>query len=168
MSPRIILIGGIPATGKTTLAKEISINLGVPFFNKDMLESTLIGKNICSINELNGIGYTLMERIALSELELGRSVILDCIAPLKRVDKYWNSFKTQDIRYIECICSDQKIHRTRLESRKRHIPDWYELTWNDVKNITKSYEPCFETKLNLDSVNPFKDNLEKAIRYVSS
>jgi len=168
VSPRIILVGGIPGTGKTTVAKEISTYLKIPFFNKDLLESALIEKGVCSIKELNGVGYALMERIALSELAFGRSVILDCVASSKRVNEHWSSFKTKDIRYIECVCSDQALHKARLETRKRNIPGWYELTWNDIENITKSYEPCFAARLNLDSKNPLKGNIEKVLEYVSS
>jgi len=168
MTPRIILIGGIPGTGKTTLAKEISNRLEIPYFNKDLLESALIGKGICTIEELNGIGYVLMERIALSELKFGRSVILDSVASYKRVNEHWESFKTKEIRYIECICSDLKLHKTRLESRKRNIPNWYELTWSDIETILKSYGPCFEARLNIDSIKPLKENVERAIKYVSS
>ena len=99
MNPRIIIIGGIPGTGKTTLAKKISTNLKDTFLNKDILEATLVEKGIISIENQNGIGYALMERIALSELELDRSVILDCVAPLQRVEEYWQSFKTKELRH---------------------------------------------------------------------
>lgn len=168
MTPRIVLIGGIPGTGKTTLSKEISNCLGIPYFNKDLLESALIEKNSCSPQELNGVGYVLMERIALSELKFGRSVILDCVASSKRVHEHWTSFKTKDIRYIECVCSDRELHKSRLESRERNIPSWYELTWSDIENILIGYEPCFEERLCIDSIKPLKENIKKVLKYVSN
>ena len=168
MNPRIILIGGIPGTGKTTLCKEISSRLKIPYFNKDLLESALIEKEVCSLEGLNGVGYVLMERIAISELKFGRSVILDCVASSKRVHEHWGSFKDKNVKYIECVCSDHELHKTRLESRVRNIPSWYELTWNNVENIRKSYEPCFKEKLCIDSIKPIEQNIEQALEYVSS
>ena len=168
MNPRIILIGGVPGTGKTTLAKAISTNLNITLLNKDNLEATLVEKGISSIDNLNGIGYALMERITLSELTLGRSVILDCVASRQRVDEHWEPLKNKDIKYIECICSNSTLHRTRLESRERNMRGWYELTWDDVKKIAKSYEPCFTKRLVIDSTKQLKKNLEKALEYVSS
>ena len=109
-----------------------------------------------------------MERIALSELKFRRSVILDCVASYQRVNEHWASFKTKDIRYIECVCSNHELHKNRLESRERNIPSWYELSWSDIENILKSYEPCFEEKLSIDSVKPLNENIEKALEYVSN
>jgi adenylate kinase family enzyme len=37
----IIVIGGIPGTGKSTLANGLSMNLNIPVFSKDELEATI-------------------------------------------------------------------------------------------------------------------------------
>lgn len=135
MSPSIIVVCGIPATGKSTLASALSKELDLLFLSKDKLEATLVKNNAVVVSQLNGIGYALLEEIALSEVSAGRSVIIDCIAPMKRAKKYWASFEEQTVKYIECICSDKDLHKNRLESRIRNIQGWYELTWADVLNI---------------------------------
>lgn len=40
-SPVLVIIGGYPAAGKTTLARQLSKDLGIPAFSKDELKETL-------------------------------------------------------------------------------------------------------------------------------
>ena len=168
MSPQIIIIGGVPGAGKSTLASALSRKLNIPVFNKDLLESVIVQNGLVPVSELNGVGYELMEKLALTEVEMGRSLILDCVASLGRVKKYWNSFDVDLVKYIECVCTDEALHKLRLESRVRNIKGWYELTWADVVSIKENYEPCFTARLKIDSVNDFDQNLIKAFEYVSS
>ena len=41
MKPYIILVGGIPASGKTTYARHIAGKLGIPFISKDAIKENL-------------------------------------------------------------------------------------------------------------------------------
>ena len=62
MAPRIIVIGGVPGAGKSTLASALSRKLNIPVFNKDLLESVIVQNGLVSVSELNGVGYELMEK----------------------------------------------------------------------------------------------------------
>jgi predicted kinase len=41
-SPRLIVVTGLPAAGKTTLARELARLLGVPFIGKDIIKEPLL------------------------------------------------------------------------------------------------------------------------------
>jgi hypothetical protein len=36
---------------------------------------------------------------------------------------------------IECVCSDQAVHRSRIEGRVRGIPGWHEVGWDHVERM---------------------------------
>ena len=51
-------------------------------------------------------------------------------------------------------CSDQEIHRSRVEGRERGIPGWYELDWSHVEQSRKSWDPDMDVDLKVDTVEP--------------
>ena len=113
-----------------------------------------------------GVGYELLKTLALGDFNLGHSSILDCIAPVQRVNAYWKDIINTRPKYIECVCSNEVLHRKRLESRCRAIDGWYELSWSDVLEIKKQYQPFQEFGLILDSTANLGENTNKALNYV--
>ena len=85
VTPTIIIVGGLPATGKTTISKALSNKTGISAYNKDKLEAAVVRRGLADKYTLNGVGYELLAELALSEIECKRSVILDCIAASTRV-----------------------------------------------------------------------------------
>lgn len=166
MEPKIIIVGGIPGTGKTTLAELLSKRIEVSCFSKDKLEAVILRRGVASKDSLNGVGYALLAEIAQIEIAHGRSVILDCIAPAHRVIEFWQKIVNKNMVYIECICSDKAIHKQRIEDRTRQISGWYELTWSDVLKISESYSSFSENRIVIDSTNDLESNLQKVLNYM--
>lgn len=65
---------------------------------------------------------------------------------------------------VECLCSDEAVHRSRVEGRSRDIPGWYELTWAHVAAGRERYLPLPEPKISLDAVDTRAANLERVKR----
>jgi len=165
---KLIVFSGLPGTGKSTLAEAISKQLGIPVFAKDWLEAVLFENGLQSIpkgKSLGYVGYELLTTLAERQLMLGQSVILDSVASIITIRTQWKDLAKQyhaDWRVIECVCSDEKIHRERLLTRKRGIPSWHELDWSEVEQVKAYYQPWQEEHLILDMVQPFEENLARA------
>jgi predicted kinase len=168
---KLIVFSGLPGTGKSTLAESVGKQQRVPVFAKDWLEANLLGNGLVpTITEkpLGFASYDLLTTLAERQLMLGQSVILDSVASTETIRDAWRQISKQygaDWRVIECVCSDQAMHRARLGSRKRNIPGWHELTWSDVEKVKQYYAAWEEDHLILDMVNPFEENLFKASAY---
>ena len=167
MSP-IIIIGGVPGTGKTTLANELSRILNIPAFSKDELEAAIARKGLSSNKEMKGVGYEIMSTLAKRQLKNDSSAIFDFIASGKRTAELWPDLNRIKYKFIECVCSNQETHKKRINSRVRNIEGWYELKWEDVLEIEKIYEPLRHDGLVIDSINDLAENTAKALKYVSS
>lgn len=170
---KFIVFSGLPGTGKSSLAEAVGRQLQIPVFAKDWLESTLVGAGLISDNRdkrLGFAGYELLTVLAERQLKLGQSVVLDCVTATQTIRDQWNTLAREyqaDWLAIECVCSDEQLHQTRLQKRKRGIPNWYELEWSDVQRIKAYYVSWGEPHLVLDSVNPLEENLVSAINYCS-
>ena len=67
---------------------------------------------------------------------------------------------------IETVCSDEVLHRSRIEGRTRGIPNWYELTWANVEKSRESFQAWDGERLVVDAVEPLERNLQKIREYL--
>jgi predicted kinase len=168
---RLIVFSGLPGTGKSTLAEAIGRDLGVPVFAKDWLEATLVRSGLKPTSEeksLGFAGYELLTILAERQLMLSQSVILDSVAASPTIRRTWRDLAEKygaDCRVVECICSDETLHRSRLNGRKRNIPGWHELEWSEVERVKQYYSAWDSERLILDMAESFDENFTKAKIY---
>jgi predicted kinase len=168
---KIIIFSGLPGTGKSSLAEAIGRVLSIPVFAKDWLEATLLRSGLTPTSEdrsLGFAGYELLTILAERQLMLGQCVILDSVAASQSIRSTWRQLSEQygaGWRVIECVCSDESLHRLRLKDRKRNIPGWHELEWTEVERVQRYYVPWEGERLVLDMIHSFEENLLTAKKY---
>jgi predicted kinase len=168
---KMILFSGLPGTGKSTLAETIGRQLGIPVFAKDWLEASLILSGLGSKDDLKRLGfagYELLTVLAERQFMLNQSVILDSVASTQNIRTKWYQLAKQygaERRVIECICSDESLHRARLKDRRRNIPGWHELEWTDIEKVKQYYPAWEEERLVLDMVHSVDENVARARSY---
>src|SRR6476661_2717669 len=168
---KLIVFSGLPGTGKSRLAEAVGRARGIPVFAKDWLEATLIKSELIPSSQKKPLGYTgyqLLTTLAERQFILGQSVILDSVASTLSIRGIWRELAEHydaDYRVIECICSDELLHRSRLEERQRNIPGWHELEWSEVARVKQYYSPWEGARLIVDMVHPFNENFLKAQTY---
>jgi predicted kinase len=168
---KLIIFSGLPGTGKSMLAEAVGKDLGIPVFAKDWLEATLIRSELIASNQnkpLGSAGYQLLTTLAEHQFMLGQSAILDSVASTQSIRDTWRKLAEQysaDCRVIECICSDESLHRSRLKERKRNIPGWHELEWSEVERVKRYYSPWEGERLIVDMIDSFNENVLRAKTY---
>jgi predicted kinase len=168
---KLIIFSGLPGTGKSMLAEAVGKQLSIPVFAKDWLEATLVRCELIPSNEnkpLGSAGYQLLTMLAERQLMLNQSVILDSVASTQSIRNAWMNLSQQyqaQFLVIECICSDESVHRARLSRRERGIPGWHELHWSDVEKVKEYFLPWDGERLVLDMINSYEENLTKALAY---
>jgi hypothetical protein len=55
-------------------------------------------------------------------------------------------------------CTDLDVHRIRIESRQRLIPDWYELDWERVQRSRSTWDPLLPADLTLHATDSIEAN----------
>jgi len=168
---KLIVFSGLPGAGKSALAEAVGRELGIPVFAKDWLEATLLRSKLIPAEtekQLGSVGYDLLTVLAERQLSLGQSVILDSVASTESIRNTWRALGKKynaDWRVIECVCSNDSLHRERLEQRQRGIPGWHELKWSDVEFVRSYYAPWEEEHLIVDSINAVEQNFLTVLKY---
>ena len=166
---QLVVFSGLPGTGKSALAEQLARALSCPLLTKDIIEAALWRNGVGRDQRSGWMAYELLTAVAEAQLALGQSAILDCVSTTRRLREGWQALAARQraaFRAIECVCSDEETHRSRLAGRSRNIPGWYELTWEDVEKVRRDYEPWTSERLVLDAMRPLAENIRAAVDYV--
>ena len=81
MSGRLVIVGGAPATGKTTLARALGVSLGLPVITKDDIKEALAAPFATGDREwskqLGVAAYSALYAVAGRILAAGQGLILE-------------------------------------------------------------------------------------------
>jgi predicted kinase len=166
----LIVVGGLPGAGKSSLADALAKRLQAPVFTKDRIEASLWRNGVTADANSWHVAEDLLTTLAGEQLRRGQSAILDTVARTAQSRETWRALALEHrapFVLIECVCSDVELHRRRIEGRDRKIPGWYEVTWEEVERVRDRWEPWPDDRLVLDSVNPIAENVAEAIAFVS-
>lgn len=165
-APLLIVFGGLPGTGKTTISRELARRLAATYVRIDAIEQTLRAAG----HSVGATGYVIANAVAAENLALGRNVVADCVNPVLASRVGWRQTALQQsacVVEIELVCSDVALHRQRVEARASDISDLKLPTWDEVVN--RDYEPWDREHLVLDTaVSPFQRLLRQAEAYVGA
>lgn len=167
----LIVFAGLPAVGKSTIAREAARILRLPWLSVDPIEAALLRSGIDSQQPTGLAAYVVAQAVADEQLSLGQSIIVDAVNAVEEARSAWRRLATAQevpLLIVECICSDVAIHRQRLEERSRNLTGMREPTWEDVERRRAEYAPWAEERLVLDTVEAPSHNVERVRRYIGA
>jgi predicted kinase len=167
----LVVVGGLPGTGKSTLASALGDAIGAPVFVKDVVEASLWRSGIGAEQGSWQVAEDLLTTLAGEQLARSGHAVLDTVARVAESRATWRALADSHASpfvVIECVCSDDSVHERRLEGRVRGIPGWYEVEWSDVVAAKQRWVPWTEDRLVLDAVDPADVNLARALEYVAA
>src|ERR1700748_2949020 len=108
----LVVFGGLPATGKTTLARELARRLTATHLRIDTIEQSLQAAGLA----VGPMGYVIANAIAADNLLLGRVLVADGVNPFMASREGWRETASRcaaRLVEVEIICSDLAEHRRR-------------------------------------------------------
>ena len=128
----LIIFGGLPGVGKTTIAKALAKQLKAVYLRIDTVEQVLKREA-----QLNGPeGYIVCWAQALENLKLGMTVVADSVNAIQITREAWqNVAKEASVSFleVELVCSDVTEHQRRVETRDADISGHQLPKWQDVQ-----------------------------------
>jgi predicted kinase len=114
------------------------------------------------------LSYELLVDLARDNLTLGISVVLDSPAAYQafreKVKQLARSLKV-NLRLIECICTDERLLRQRIEGRAE-LPDYRTRDWSTYQRDRGRFEQITDRRLIVDTAESLAVNLRKLKVYL--
>lgn len=147
----LIVLGGLPATGKTTIASQLAEATAAVHLRVDTIEQAIV-RSGHSDHPVGAAGYVVGYALAGDLLRQGFSVIAESVNPIALTRDAWRDVASEhhaDVYEVELICSDPAEHEHRATTRTIDIPGLIPPTWTEIQ--AREYHPWHRDHITIDT-----------------
>ncbi len=167
--PRLVVLAGLPGTGKSALARTVAERLGAVWLRVDSIEAALLESGIPRSFETGLAAYVAARSLARDHLTLGQDAVIDAVNGVEEARAMWRSLAAETGAHrfvVEVVLADRAEHRRRVESRGAPTPPLPAPTWEEVER--REYLPWDEERLTIDGARPTEENAARVLEYVGA
>lgn len=153
----LIVISGLPATGKTTLAAALARRIGATHLSVDSVEDALLGAGLEHGWTTGVAAYEAVRAAAEHNLELGATVVVDAVNDSNAARQTWRQAAESTgatLLFVLLRPPPPADHQARLRARRRKLQLVHEPTWEEVVERAQNYEEWPGEPIELSASEP--------------
>ncbi|MBI4177524.1 MAG: AAA family ATPase [Candidatus Aenigmarchaeota archaeon] len=161
----LIVVCGLPGTGKTTIAKALSQRIGAALLRTDVIRKEMLFEAKYTEKERDSV-YENMFVTAGEKLRNGEDCVLDGTfykKSLRDVAKRVAENNKSKFHIVECVLHEDFV-RTRINARKG---DESEADFQIYQKAKNAFEPITEKHIVVDTSKDVKECVDKIVAEIS-
>lgn len=165
----LLVISGLPGTGKSAVAREVAQRLNAVHLSIDLVEEALLGSGLDKGWVTGVAAYEAVRTMAESNLVLGHPVVVDAVNDGEAARDTWRAAAVSAgvaLNFVLLNVSDADEHRRRLEGRDRGLVHVAEPTWEQVQARAAEYEPWIGEHAVIDADAPLVEVVQHVLNLV--
>jgi predicted kinase len=162
----LIMICGLPATGKTTLAKALSEKLGAVHVSSDTVRMSMLEEREYTKEEKRMVYRAMFEK-AEKNLKEGKNVVLDATFYKKELRENAEAVAEKaktGFFIVECVTHEELL-KERIFKRKKEETE-SEADFEVYRKVKVQFEPIEEEHLAVDTSLSLEKQVELVEKYI--
>lgn len=181
VNPDLIIVGGWPGTGKTTIAKIVAERIGAVCISKDVYKEALFDAIGCEDPEwsqwIGSVAFSILQNHVLRRLLRGESVVAESV--FRKQDAQWISLSRgihgTSLYQVHLKC-DERERLRRIDKRVRdgerhpgHFDNDYQARFKDRESHANQQSLSLQLRcptLTVDTTNWSKVNIDEIVSFL--
>ncbi len=136
--PLVVVVSGAPATGKTTLARRLALDVDARLLSKDAIKESLadaigLPHTVAESSQLGDAAYAALFALLRSTVEAGQAAVVEANFRRGRSeDELGRALDGADLRQLHCTAVPERIEARYRERTDRHPAHLDALRIDDV------------------------------------